>query len=250
VRHRIAAISVVLVILIAGGVTIAVAGSGSASTKVSKAQALALIRAVELQPGDFPGGVRYAGEPGSPPEGTEFQQLLHCGHRGKPRGVTVAAERSLLADRYRDWIGEVVASVVIVMPSEALAKAEIATLPSPSGRACMAHDLRSAFLPSGPGAAAYAITITSVPVVHLLGPEAVLFHRLARLQRIRRARPHSRTRRLTPPAKLVYVAEAIFRVGAADIVFDILSERRQFPMATEDRVLALLHSRAEAHKLS
>jgi hypothetical protein len=35
-RHRIAAVSFVLVILIAGGVTIAVAGSGSASTRIAK----------------------------------------------------------------------------------------------------------------------------------------------------------------------------------------------------------------------
>jgi len=243
--------SVVLVAIAAGGVTIAVAGSRSATAPITVAQATAFIRAVELQPGDFPGGLPYQGEEGSPPEAAEFQKALHCGHRGKPRGVTVAAERSELADRYRGRveIGEVVESVVIVMPSEALAKAEIATLPSPSGRACMTRDLRSAFLPSGPHAPTYAIEITAVPVAHLLGPEAVLFHRLARLQRTPRTRPRRGPGRLTPPAKLVYVAEAIFRVGAADIIFDVLSEHRQLPVAIEDRLLKLLHDRAEAHKL-
>jgi len=231
---------------VGGGV---IAASGDPGEAITATQAAAFIRGVELQPSDLPGSAPYVGEPGSPPEAAEYQQLLRCGHRGRPRGVTVAAERSVLADRYRDWIGEVVGSAVIVMPSEALAKAEIATLPSSSGRACMARGLRSSFLPSGPNAPTYAIAITSVPVAHLLGPEAVLFHRLARPQRIPRARPHSRTRRLTPPAKLVYVAEAIFRVGAADIVFDVLSEHRQLPVSIEDRLLALLHSRAQAHKL-
>jgi hypothetical protein len=41
--------------------------------------------------------------------------------------------------------------VVVVMPSEALAKAEIATLGSRSGRRCLAHGLRlSGPLGSGP----------------------------------------------------------------------------------------------------
>jgi hypothetical protein len=57
-------------------------------------------------------------------------------------------------------------------------------------------------------------------------------------------------RGLPPPAKLVYSVDAIFRVGAADIVFYTLSEHRRFPLATEDRLLKLLHDRAQAHKLS
>ncbi|MFI4992094.1 MAG: hypothetical protein ACHQCH_00565 [Solirubrobacterales bacterium] len=241
--------SLVLVVLIAGGVTIAVAGSGNASASITAAQAAAFIRAVELQPGDFPASAPYVGEPGSPPEAAEFQRLLHCGHRGRPRGVTVGAERSLLADRYRDWIGEVVASVVIVMPSEALAKAEIATLRSPSGRTCMAHDLRSSGLGTGgPDSPVYATSITYVPVAHLLGPEAVMLHWLARLRRSPRVGLR-RGRGFPPPAKLVYSVEALFRVGAADIVFYTLSEHRLFPAATEDRLLALLHTRAEEHKL-
>ena len=52
---RIAAISLALVALIAGGVTIAVASSGNASTKVTKAQAVADAHAVNLRASDLPG---------------------------------------------------------------------------------------------------------------------------------------------------------------------------------------------------
>lgn len=231
---------------VVGGV---IAASGDQGKAITAAQAAAFIRAVELQPSDLPGSAPYVGEPGSPPEAAAYQKLLHCGHGSKPSGVTVAAERSVLADRYRDWIGEVVASFVIVMPSEALAKAEIATVLSPGGRTCMAHALRSSSLPSGgPHSPAYATTITSVPAAHLLGREAVVLHRLARLRRSPQAGLRRR-RGFPPPAKLLYSVEAIFRVGAADIVFYTLSEHRQFPVATEDRLLRVLHDRAQAHAL-
>lgn len=238
---RVALALFVVVAAVVGGV---IAASGDAGSAITVAQAAAFIRAVELQPSDLPGSAPYVGEPGSPPEAGEFQRLLRCGHRGRPRGVTVAAERSVLADRYRDGIGEVVASVVIVMSSEALAKAEIATLRSPGGRTCMAHDLLS----GGPDNPAYATSITYAPVAHLLGPEAVVLHRLARLRRS----PQAGLRRrhgLPPPAKLVYSVEAIFGVGAADIVFYTLSEHRLFPVATEDRLLRVLRDRAHAHAL-
>jgi hypothetical protein len=243
----VALVSVVVMAAVVGGV---ISASGDEGKPITVAEAVAFIGAVNLQPRDLPGGAPFVSEPGSPPEGPEIQQLLHCGHPGKPRGRTVAAERSVLADRYGDWIGEVVGSFVIVMPSEALAKAEIATLRSRSGRSCRARDLRSSGLGSGgPGSPVYAISITSVPVARVLGREAVLLHLLARLQSAPRVRPHRGRRPSAPPAKLVYSVEAIFRVGAADIAFYTLSERRRFPVATERRLLTLLDDRAKAHKL-
>jgi hypothetical protein len=249
-RYRIAAIPLTLVALVVGGVAIALAGSGGAATKVTKAQAAAFIRAVELQPSDLPGGAPYVGEPGSPPGAAEYQKLLRCGHRGGPRGATVDAERSVLADRYRDWIGEVVGSVVIVMPTEVLAKAEIAALRSRNGHDCMTRDLRSSVLGSGgPAAPIYAISLTSPPFARVLGHEGVVLHLLARLQRPGRAIP-SPARRTKQPAKLLYSVEGIFRVGVADIVFYVLSEHRQLPLSIERHLLTLLHDRAVAHKLS
>jgi hypothetical protein len=240
VRWRLLALAVAA--LTAGGVTVALAGS-SGSAPINKAAALAFIRAVNLQAGDLAGFAPFGGEAGSPPEGTEIQSsALRCGHRGKPRGRAIDAAASLLADRSE----EAVASAVVVMPSEALAKAEIATLASRSSRRCFAHILRQ----SGPGGSGYAVKVTFVRVSNALGQEAVDVHVLARLQRLRFRRRRFGTHRFPSPAKIVYSVGAIFRVGAADIVFYALSTRRQFPdAATERRLLSLLYSRAQAHKL-
>jgi hypothetical protein len=247
VRWRLLALGVVA--LVAGGVTVALAGS-SGSAPINKAAALAFIRAVNLQAGDLPGFAPFLGEAGSPPGATEIQKsALRCGHRGSPRGRAIDGAASLLVDRSEEAVG----SAVVVMPSEALAKAEIATLASRSGRRCLSHALRL----SGPGGSGlYATKITLVPVSNTLGQEAVDLHLLATLQRSRfrraaRLRRRFGKHRVFPSRpKLVYSIGTIFRVGAADIVLYSLSTRRRFPdAATEQHLLALLYGRAKAHKL-
>jgi hypothetical protein len=96
----------------------------------------------------------------------------------------------------------------------------------------------------------YMVTIRFVPVAKLLGQEAVALRVLARLRTFppRPERPTARRPR-PPPPRFLYYAEAIFRVGAADIVFFAESERHQLSAATEARLLSLLHSRAQAHEL-
>jgi hypothetical protein len=128
-------------------------------------------------------------------------------------------------------------SIIFVMPSEALAEAEVAALPSRSGRACLAHFVRREFagVEGAPEGARYATKVTFVPVAKLLDHGAVAVHVLAK--------------QLPRKAKFTYVAEAIFRVGAADILFVTRSEGRRLPAATERRLLSLLYSRAKAHKL-
>jgi hypothetical protein len=247
VRRRLLALAVVAPV--AAGVTVALAGS-SGSAPIEKAAALAFIRAVNLQAGDLPGFAPFLGEAGSPPGAMEIQKsALRCGHRGGPRGRAIDGAASLLVDRSEEAVG----SAVVVMPSEALAKAEIAKLASRSGRRCLSHALRL----SGPvGSGLYAIKITLVPVSNTLGQEAVDVHLLATLQgsrfrRVARLRRRFGDHRLFPsPAKLVYSIGTIFRVGAADIVLYSLSTRRRFPnAATEQHLLALLYGRAKAHKL-
>jgi hypothetical protein len=238
-----------LVALVAvGGLIVVAAASGS--TQVTQTDALAFIRAVNLKPSDLPGSAPYQGEAGSPPEGTEIQySALRCGHKGKARGRAVAAEGALLSIPYLHGgklaVQEVVDSSVIVMPSAALARAEIAALGSRSGRVCLTHGFPQET--EGPPGATYTVSIRFVPVAKLLGQEAVAVHILARL---RTFGPQPGRRQLpSPPATFLYVAYTIFRVGAADIVFGAASEHRQLSAATETRLLSLLHSRAETHKL-
>jgi hypothetical protein len=245
--RRIAAISVVVLALLGCGVVVAAA---SGSTPITQTDALAFIRAVNLKPSDLPGSAPFQGEAGSPPEGAEIQDTaLRCGHKGKARGRTVAAESAPLSIPYfhgGKLAGqEIVGSSVIVMPSAALARAEIAALGSRSGRICLTH--RFSPEAEGPPEARYTVTIRFVPVAKLLGHEAVALHMLARL---RTFRPQPGRRQLPPPpAEFLYLVYTTFRLGAADIVFYVASERRQLSATTETRLLSLLHSRAEADKL-
>ena len=167
---------------------------------------------------------------------------LRCGHPGKARGIAVAAESAPLSIPYlhgTKLAGEdFVASLVIVMPNDAQAKAEIAALGSRHGRACLAHGL------STESASPYAITVRFVPVERLLGREAVAVHVVQR----RRVPPRAR-RPLPPLPAILYSSEAIFRIGAADVLFFAASDRRQLPAVTELRLLSLLHKRAAAHRL-
>jgi hypothetical protein len=238
-----------------------VLGGCGGSSVITKARALAYVRAVSLQPGDVSGFAPYYGEAGGRPEGPELQhKALRCGHGGHARGQAVAAQSALLTGRGE----EVLASIVIVMPTEALARAEIATLRSRRGRACIAHELRLAEAEGPQRSSVYASQIAVAPVARTLGNEATDVHLLARLQGARRteAKPRRKcfgvggTRKCfrrpppMPPPKLIYAIEAIFRVGAADIALYSLNARRRFPTAAiESHLLSLLHSRAKAHQL-
>jgi hypothetical protein len=239
--RRVVVTSLALVGLVTCGVTVAEAGSGAATTTttttITKPEALDFARAVNLQTSDLPGSAPLRGDfgpPGPPAPAAELQRRdLQCGHRGRARGRAIVAEGSLFFDRYMEPLG----SIIFVMPSEALAAAEVAALPSRSGHACLAHFVRSRFalVAGAPEGASYAIKLTWVPVEKLLGRRAVALHMLAKL--------------LPRRSRFAYVAEVIFRVGAADILFGVQSERRRFPAATERRLLSLLYSRAKAHKL-
>ena len=81
--------------------------------------------------------------------------------------------------------------------------------------------------------------VTFVPVAKLLGGGAIAVHVLAKLPPIEG---------LKLKARYINVDAALFRVGPADVAFFALGATRLRP-ATEDHLLALLHSRAEAHKL-
>ncbi len=239
-RHRIADISVVLVILIAGGVTIAVAGSGSASTKVTKAQAVAFAQAVNLRASDLPGAKTFPmGELSGHPIGASREEQLLCSQSKVPSRRVGGAASALSGAGY-----PFVASVVLVMRSEAFAKAEVVALSTGRGHACLARQLgRVESVEGERKVTSFAAKVTFVPVAKALGPGAIALHVLAELPPA-----HEKDERQSK-ATFTHVDAAIFRVGPAEIFF-LTFGVRPFPPATEDRLLTLLHSRAEAHKLS
>jgi len=236
--------SLALVALIAGGVTIAVAGSGNASASITKAQAVAYAKAVNLRASDLAAAKAYSfGEHfehsaehsiGASPE----EQLL-CGQSKMPSRRVGGAASALSGARY-----PFVASVVLVMRSEAFAKAEVAALSTRRGHACLARQLgRVVSVEGEKKVTSFAAKVTFVPVAKALGPGAIALRVLAELPPA-----HEKDERQSK-ATFTHVDAAIFRVGPAEVFF-LTFGVRPFPPASENRLLMLLHSRAEAHKLS
>ena len=133
-----------------------------------------------------------------------------------------------------------VGSVVVVAPSDYFAEAEIAGLESPGGRKCLARALGRAltFERHHQLEWSHTVRVAFVPVAKPLGG-AIAVHVLAKLPPLEGVKLK---------ARYINVDAAFFRAGPADIAFFALGATR-FPPTTEDHLLALLHSRAEAQKL-
>ncbi len=230
---RIAVISLILVALVAGGVTLALARSGRATAPITKAEADAFAHVVNLKASDLPGATALQGAIFGP-EAVQYE-ALKCGLQGRPGIVPVGGGELWLVNS-RAQVG----SIVVVAPSDYFAEAEIAGLESPGGRTCLARALGRAltFERHHQLERSHTVRVTFVPVAKLLGG-AIAVHVLAKLPPIEGVKLK---------ARYINVDAAFFRVGPADVAFFALGATR-FPPATEDHLLALLHSRAEAHKL-
>jgi hypothetical protein len=233
-RRRIAAMSLVLVLLIAGGVTIAVAGSVPARKPITRAQADVYAKAVNLRASDLPGATALKGAIFGR-EAVQFE-ALKCGLQGRPGIVPVGGGELWLARRAQ------VGSIVVVAPSDYYAEVEIAGLESRGGRTCLARALGRAleFERHHKSESSHTVKVTVVPIGKYVAGVHLDIHVLAKLPPIEGVKPE---------ARYINVDAAFFRVGPADIAFFALGATR-FPPATEIQLLTLLHSRAEAHKLS
>jgi len=118
-----------------------------------------------------------------------------------------------------------VSSSVYLMESEAAAARELALLGSARTRDCVKS----------------ATTIEARPLAPLLRPLPVLG--------TRRTRELALTPLGAPGRSRVYVDEAGFAVGRVLVDLLALGTPHVFPLATERRLLSLLYSRANAHKL-
>jgi hypothetical protein len=230
---RTAVISLILIALAAGGVTLALARSGRATEPITKAEADAFAHVVNLKASDLPGATALQGAIFGP-KAVQYK-ALRCGLQGRPGIVPVGGgELWLVSSRAQ------VGSIVVVAPSDHFAEAEIAGLESPGGHTCLARALGRAlsFERHHRPEWSHTVSVTFVPVAKLLG-RAIAVHILAKLPPIEGVKLK---------ARYINVDAAFFHVGPADVAFFALGATR-FPPATEDHLLALLHSRAEAHKL-
>jgi hypothetical protein len=234
--------SVVLVALVAGGATIASAGSGSASAPITKKQAVAFARAVNLTASDLPGAKKveppsYEVKQDEKEAAASFLKTMRCARPGIVTHRPVYVESSGLVDTPWD-----VASSVRVMPTEAIAAAQVAAFASKRGHVCFARaDQIVVSSANEPPEGPEPIKATFIPLVKLLGVGAIGVHTLSRTV-YPATRLHPRT------SVLLYSDSVLFRVGPAEIALSAVG-KTQFPAATERRLLALLHSRAKAHPL-
>lgn len=238
---RRAALLLILVVFASSGVTIALARSGNPSTRITKADADAFAQAVSLQASDLPGATALQGAIFSP-EAVQYE-ALRCGWQSKPGDTPVGGGESWLSDGQENVEGNV-ASIVAVAPSQRIAVAKLSTLGSRRGRTCLIRALGRAlsFERGHELERSHTVKATFIPIAKLVGSGALAIHVLAKLPPIEGENPFSGS------AKYINVEASFFRVGPAEIALLALGTPR-FPPATEARLLTLLHSRAEAHKL-
>jgi hypothetical protein len=230
-----------LSMLLAGGVTIALASSVPARKPITRAQALAYAKAVNLRASDLPGATSIKGEIFGR-EAVQYE-ALKCGLQSRPGIVPVGGGESWLTNRraLADSVVAGVGSLVVVAPSNYYAEVEIAGLQSRGGHTCLARALGRAlaFETHGQSESSHTVKVTVVPIGKYVAGVHLDIHVLAKLPPIEGVKPE---------ARYINVDAAFFRVGPADIAFFALGGTR-FPAATERRLLSLLYARAEAHKL-
>lgn len=237
-RRRIAAISVVLVVLIAGGVTIAVAGSGSVTALITRARAVAFARAVNLRAADLPRfkNLGLAAEP-QPRTNTTDPEFARCVDVKPNRYVASAQSPGFIHGRFRTQ-AELVTSKVIVLPTASLAARELIILNSARGRSCFARLIQ----PESTSATESHLRIDRVSWSSPTLPPAAHGFKVRVSGTLTGI--HTRNR----PIHL-YIDMFGFTNGPAQIYLVDTGWESPARSGTEQRLLSLLHSRAEAHKL-
>jgi hypothetical protein len=234
--RRIVVISVVVLALLACGVVIALAASGGQGRPISKAQAVAFAKAVNLRVSDLPGAKRqelpsHERAQDEREAQKSWARTVRCARHelAVHRPVNVGVSEPFLGDGPR-----LVSSEVRVMPSESVAASELEAFASKRGHVCFARaDQVTVTSENEPPENPEPLKTTFLELGGSLGVGAIGVQTL------------SSTTRSTLAG---YSDAVLFRVGPAVIVFSAVG-RRPFPAATERRLLSLLHSRAEAHKL-
>jgi len=194
------------------------------SRQITTAQATAYALAVNLRAGDVPGLHVTWGESNiTSSESTKNNSLTgfyHCaGSVGASSRVAVINSPTFRGSDERSGV----VSTVRIMPTEALASADIAASQSPRGPACFVH------------VAELPLKETRVSRLAIPSP---LPHRSLGLQA-----------KLESPHGSLYLDYFSFVAGPAEVVLLDFNIGNPFPRATERQLLALLYSRAVTREL-
>jgi hypothetical protein len=237
--RRIAAMSFVVVVLIAGGVTIAMAGSASTSTSITKGQAVAFARAVNLRAADLPRfkNVGLAPEP-QPRTNTSDPKFARCAGVRPARYLASVQSPGFIRGSFGTQ-AELVTSKVIVLPTASLAARELTTLTSARGRSCFARLIQ-------PESTSATETHLSIDRVSWSSPtlQPPAHHFKVRVEGTLTG-INARNRPID-----LYIDVLGFINGPAQIYLVASGWGTPARSSTERHLLALLHTRAEAHKLS
>ncbi len=219
---------------------VTVASRTAASTSISKAQATAYAQEVNLVAADIPGATVSSQEHESgeaKPAGVEFAT---CTGGVSPR------RRVTNIDSARFRIGKKtdstqVKSSVEVMPTAALAAQNYSALVSARGRACIAHLLSHVLEGASTGGARFGPATTSIlPNLLATGKESFGMRATTTLIGIVRGK------QVRLP---VYRDVFDLLAGPAEVNMSATGFGHLPPKATERRLLSLLYTRAETHKL-
>jgi hypothetical protein len=259
--YRIVVVSVVVVALIAGGVTIALAGSGGTTAPITKARATAYAHVVNLRAGDVPGFVAVGGS--QPSEGQPFgTQESRCDPAMITAGSVVMIGSQAFQRRQKSTGGsrgylplEAVSSEVDVMHSAALASREIAAMRAvphtPAVLTCLKRQLEQVRLRvTREGGARVGEPVGKPVFSHV---------EISALRSPSQAIPAIGLRisadfaiEVSPTKGSSHYYEDFlgFATGPVVVSLNATGSPQPFPPTTEQRLLALLHTRAEANKLS
>jgi hypothetical protein len=220
--RRIVVISVVVLALLTWGVVAALAAPGGKSRPISKARAEAFAHAVNLRAGDLPASMwttsgkeeSVMGE--APPTLCLVSSLSPPETTGK--GVISVVSPSMVLQPAPHGQHETVWSRVFVMPSVGAARADLT-----GARKCVARQLRRRVI------SPLAATLPRTQVA-----ERRFLLDLADIEGVSVAS---------------YFDRLLFQVGRAEIELGVNAVAPPIPATTEQELLSLLYSRAEAHKL-
>jgi hypothetical protein len=217
-----------------------VTSTTAASTAISKAQAIAYAQEVNLVAADIPGATARSQEHESAearPAGVEFAQ---CAGGVSPR-LRVANIDSAKFRIGKKTEPTQVKSSVEVMPTAALAAHNYRALGSARGRACIAHLVPHILEGASTGRALFGPATTSL-LPNLLATGKASFG--VRVSTTLIAIVRGKQVRLP-----IYLDVFDLLAGPAEVSMSASGIAHPPPKATERRLLSLLYTRAETHKL-
>lgn len=224
--RRVVLTSLVQGALVAGGAAIALAGSGSPPTRITKAEAVTFAKAVNLGANDLPRAIPGPTQITKSPE----SKIVRCARPGKVVERPLDEAGLFFLTRYG-----IEGSLVRVMPTDAAAAADLAAVDSRRGHVCFARSAQLKLKVGSTTLSSKLIAVVFIRLVKLLGTGAIGVHTVSKPLH-------------TPGVAPFHSHLVLFRVGPAEVFFVAIGQV-ELPSATEGRLLALLHTRAEAHQL-